>query len=332
MSREEQQKEFLESQGVAHAKQVVLAADASFRRYYRIELANKSLVLMDAPPTKESTGKFITIAKYLRDIGINAPEIYGQDVKNGFLLLEDFGNQKFSEILKACDHKQEHKLYSAAVSLLGTLQKRTPPPWLPYYTTEILMEEVELFIEWFWPVAKSSPISPSARRTYQDAWASILTATNSQEKVLVLRDFHVDNLMWITAGKGLKQIGILDFQDALSGSPIYDLVSLLEDVRRDVRTDLVCDLKEQFFASQKIGVDEFEYIYSALSAQRNTKIIGIFTRLWKRDGKSQYLELLPRTWRLLDNSLKNPTLCALQKWFAEHFPQGSRALNNNGTL
>ena len=287
---------------------------------------------MDAPPTKENTRQFVTIAKYLRNIGINAPEIFGEDAKNGFLLIEDFGDQKFSRILEACDYKREKKLYRAAISLLITLQKKAPPPRLPYYTTKIFMEEVDLFIDWFWPMAKSSPISASALRTYRDAWDSTLTAANTQEKVLVLRDFHVDNLMWVTGHKGLKQIGVLDFQDALSGSPIYDLVSLLEDVRRDIRTDLVHDLKERFFASQKLGAEEFEYIYSALSAQRNTKILGIFTRLWKRDGKSQYLDLLPRTWRLLDKSLKNPSLYPLQQWFGEHFPNGSRALNHSGTL
>jgi len=332
MSREKEQKNFLQSQGLTQANQIVLAADASFRRYYRITSHNKSWVLMDAPPTKENTRTFVAIAKYLRSIGVNAPEIYGEDVENGFLLLEDFGDQKFSTIVEVSNHKQETKLYMAAISLLVKLQEAAPPPWLPGYTTEILMEEVNLFIDWFWPMAKTCSISTSALKTYREAWTNVLTATNAKKNVLVLRDFHVDNLMWIKGCRGLKRVGVLDFQDALSGSPIYDLVSLLEDVRRDVPADLVCDLKDYFFASQKLKSEEFEYIYAALSAQRNTKILGIFTRLSKRDGKSQYLDLLPRTWRLLDNSLSNPALSPVQQWFEEHFPRGARALNLSSSL
>ncbi len=287
---------------------------------------------MDAPPTKENTRNFVTVAKYLRSIGINAPQILVEDVKNGFLLIEDFGDQKFSTILKASNHKQEGNLYRKALSLLVTLQEKPPPPWLPRYTTEILMEEVDLFTDWFWPMAKSSPISATARRTYRDAWKSALQATNTQENVLVLRDFHVDNLMWMKGRRGLQQIGVLDFQDALAGPPLYDLVSLLEDVRRDIRRELVHHLKDHYFTLQKLEAEKFESIYTTLSAQRNTKILGIFTRLWRRDGKPQYLDLLPRTWQLLDNSLKNPALSALQQWFGEYFPQGARTLNHSDIL
>ena len=332
MSRENEQKHFLRSQGLTQANQMILAADASFRTYYRIQQDNKSWVLMDAPPTKENTQKFVAIAKYLRGIGINAPQIFGQDEKNGFLLIEDFGDQKFSTILKASDHKEENRLYQAAISLLLALQETSPPSWLPRYSTEILMEEVGLFIDWFWPMVKLSPITSSALGAYRKAWTDILASTHTQENVLVLRDFHVDNLMLIPGRIGPEQIGVLDFQDALSGSPIYDLVSLLEDVRRDVRTDLVRDLKHHYLASQKLEASKFNYIYAALSAQRNTKILGIFTRLWRRDGKSQYLELLPRTWGLLDHSLKNPALSPLQQWFGEYFPQSARTLSHSGTL
>ncbi|MEE2694197.1 MAG: phosphotransferase [Pseudomonadota bacterium] len=332
MAREEEQKKFLQSQGLGDANQVALAADASFRRYYRIELDEQSWVLMDAPPNRENVQQFITIAKYLRAIGINAPEIFGEDLKNGFLLIEDFGDQKFSTILKTSDHQQEAKLYEEAISLLVKLQKTFPPSWLPRYTTNILMREVDLFIDWFWPIAKTTPISASERKTYREAWSNVLLAIANQKNVLVLRDFHVDNLMWLTGRKGIQQIGLLDFQDALSGPSIYDLVSLLEDVRRDVRTDLVHNLKERFCASQKLEDKEFEYIYSTLTAQRNTKILGIFTRLWRRDGKNQYLDLLPRTWHLLDKSLKNPALAPLQQWFGEHFPESSRALKPDGKL
>tara|TARA_A100001037_G_scaffold293104_1_gene309287 strand:- start:1948 stop:2946 length:999 start_codon:yes stop_codon:yes gene_type:complete len=332
MSRAKEQKEFLQSQGLTQSNQTILAADASFRTYYRIQKDGKSWVLMDAPPAKESTQEFIAIAKYLRGIGINAPQIFGEDAENGFLLIEDFGDQKFSTILEISNHEEEHRLYGAAISLLLALQNSSPPSWLPRYTTEILMEEVGLFINWFWPMAKLSPITTSALKEYREAWKNVLATTDTLGNVVVLRDFHVDNLMWITNRTGPKQIGILDFQDALSGSPIYDLVSLLEDVRRDVRKDLVHDLKNQYLASCKLAPDEFEYVYAALSAQRNTKILGIFTRLWRRDGKSQYLELLPRTWRLLDHSLKNPALSTLQQWFGEHFPQSTRALRHSGTL
>ena len=143
---------------------------------------------------------------------------------------------------------------------------------------------------------------------------------------MVLRDYHVDNLMWLPDRLGIRRVGLLDFQDALSGSPIYDLVSLLEDVRRDVNLDLASEMKEYYLATQLLKSDDFETVYSILGAQRNTKILGIFARLWKRDRKTQYLKLIPRTWHLLDRSLETDALEPVHQWFSEHFTSSYKTL------
>jgi aminoglycoside/choline kinase family phosphotransferase len=328
MDRQSHQQSFLNAVGWGSAKRTELPADASFRRYCRLQLGKKTVVFMDAPPAQEDTTQFVAIASHLRSIGLNAPKIFGEDRENGFLLLEDLGNKKFSEILKTTSNSTEKKLYREAVTLLCTLQQFSPPSWLPRYTAKILLREADLFLDWYWPLVKSTPINASERNSYRTAWEKALALTGKEGNVLVLRDFHVDNLMWLPDRSGVQRIGLLDFQDALSGSSIYDLVSLLEDVRRDVTHDLVDEMREHYLTSRQLESDNFGNLYSILGAQRSTKILGIFTRLWKRDGKSHYLKLIPRAWRLLDNSLQNSALRPVRTWFDKHFPTSYRTIPN----
>lgn len=328
MDKQRHHQNFLDAVGWGRSKCTELPADASFRRYFRLRLGGETLVFMDSPPPYEDTRQFVAIANHLRGIGLTAPKIFEEDHENGFLLLEDFGNSKFSEMLKTAGNRSEQDLYREAVTLLCSLQHFPPPSWLPRYTNEILLQEANLFVDWYWPEIKSTPISVAERNSYHAAWKGVLATTQTKNNVLVLRDFHVDNLMWMPNRVGIRRVGLLDFQDALAGSPVYDLVSLLEDVRRDVAPDLVYDMRKHYLTSRQLGADNFENLYSILGAQRSTKILGIFTRLWRRDGKKQYLELIPRTWRLLNNSLQNSSLSPVQAWFDKHFPANCRTIPN----
>ena len=328
MDKQRHHQNFLNAVGWGRSKRTELPADASFRRYFRLLLGGKTLVLMDSPPPYEDTRQFVAIANHLRGIGLTAPRILEEDHENGFLLLEDFGNSKFSDMLKTAGNRSEQDLYREAVTLLCALQHFPPPSWLPRYTTKILLQEANLFVDWYWPEIKSTPISVAERNSYHAAWQGVLATAQTENNVLILRDFHVDNLMWLPDRVGIRRVGLLDFQDALSGSPVYDLVSLLEDVRRDVAPNLVYDMREHYLTSRQLGVDNFENLYSILGAQRSTKILGIFTRLWRRDGKKQYLKLIPRTWRLLNNSLQNSALRPVQTWFDKHFPASCRTIPN----
>jgi len=328
MSREILQRNFLSSLGLQEASISMLAGDASFRRYFRLNFKERDLVLMDAPPPEEDTRQFVMIANHLRSIGLNPPTIYGEDHKHGFLLLEDFGNEKFSHILKSKTINEETYFYQKAVHLLASLHGFPAPSWLPDYNIKSLLEEVDLFINWYWPLVNNGPIDSSARNSYHAAWKDVLALADTQKKVLVLRDFHADNLMWLESRTGNCKVGLLDFQDAISGSPIYDLVSLLEDVRRDVRRDIVNNMRAYYLKIQKDHLPNFDTSYSVFSAQRNTKILGIFTRLWKRDGKEQYMQLVPRTWRLLNNSLQNPALAPIHSWFEQFIPADCRTISS----
>ena len=318
MSRKNQRDNFLNAAGWGKAKPTELAADASFRRYYRLKLGGQARVLMDAPPTHESVNEFISISNHLRAMGLNAPKILNEDRENGFLLIEDFGDKKFSTLLESASAGDERCLYQEAVTLLCTLQRFSSPSWLSLYTIDVLLREADLFIDWYLPTVKSARPSSSVRNSYRNAWKKVLGPLEKEQNVLVLRDYHADNLMWLPDRLGVQRVGLLDFQDALSGSPVYDLVSLLEDVRRDVNQDLAYEMKEYYLTTGVFKADNFEDLYAVLGAQRNAKILGIFIRLSQRDGKNQYLELIPRTWNLLERHLKNSALEPVQRWVSKH--------------
>ena len=283
---------FLDRAGWAGAARAPLAGDASFRRYERVRLGRKTAVLMDAPPDKEDVRPFVAVARYLADAGFSAPALLGEDLVNGFLLLEDLGDGRFTRLLEA-SAVDERVLYEAAVDLLVALHKE-PPPALPAYDWPLLWREAGLFTEYYLPY--------------------------------VLGGDHADNLMWLPDRDGLAKVGLLDFQDAVIGQAAYDLVSLLQDARRDVPPALEADMIARYGAAQDAAFnrEEFRRSYDLLGAQRNTKIIGIFTRLWVRDGKPDYLKLIPRVWGLLERNLANPALAELADWFAAAVPPEMR--------
>ncbi len=303
---------FLASAGWSGATVEPLAGDASFRRYFRIRLGKKTAMLMDSPPPNEDPAPFLRAAKWLDANGMRAPLILAEDVPRGLVLLEDFGEARMRDYLDEWP-VDEGEVYRAAVDALVDLHRLPPGPFRDYSMSEYL-REARLFIDWFCP-AQNLYIDGAAFTT---AWEQALSPMLSRQRpgVTVLRDYHAENIMLLG---GLKKQGLLDFQDALAGHPAYDLVSLLQDARRDVSPELEAEMFDYYVRRTGAGAD-FLADYARLGAQRNAKIVGIFVRLWKRDGKSRYLDLIPRVWALLERDLSHPALEPVARWFDANIP------------
>jgi N-acetylmuramate 1-kinase len=311
---------FLDTTGWAGVPAAPLAGDASFRHYYRLRRDQSSVVLMDAPPPQEDIGPYVAIAALLRELGLSAPEVLAEDRDRGFLLLEDFGDDTYTRLLAG--GADEPSLYRLAVDTLIALQRAAAPrgtPELPPYDIERLLGEAVLLVDWYRPVASG------LREEYLALWRAVLPDAMVSSPTVVLRDYHVDNLMLLPNRPGVRGCGLLDFQDAVTGPPSYDLVSLLEDARRDIPAALRRAMTERYLAAFPM-LDRGAFLRSAaiLSAQRNCKILGIFTRLWRRDGKSQYLAHIPRVWRLLEADLQHPALGPLARWLDHNLPTETR--------
>jgi hypothetical protein len=319
---------FLVAHGWDDAVRTDLADDASFRRYERLLRDGDSMVLMDAPPPREDVRPFTAIARHLCGIDYSAPEIVAEEPVSGLLLLEDLGDDTYTRALDA--DADADALYGAAIDLLVDLHRRPPPARVAAYDEAAYLAEADLLIDWFLPAVTGSAVTDDARASYHAAWRDVLAMTVLDgaaigDPVLVLRDYHADNLMWLPNRPGHRCVGLLDFQDALVGSPAYDLVSLLEDIRRDVPHILAEAMLDRYLAARpEIDGEAFRAAYAVLGCQRNAKIVGIFTRLWKRDGKPAYLDLIPRGWRLLDYDLAQPVLAPVRDWFDRWVPVEAR--------
>ncbi len=324
---------FLETAGWGGARRAALAGDASFRRYLRLDDGRRRAVLMDAPPSRENTRAFVTLARHLRHLGLSAPEIHAEDTANGFLVLEDLGDATYTRILNGGSGQEpdEPALYALAVDVLIHLHRRAPddavPAGLAPYDDGALIGEANLLIDWTLPAVSGRPTPDEARRSYAAAWRATFAALHAQPRTLVLRDYHVDNLMWLAGRDGIAACGLLDFQDALAGPPAYDLMSLLQDARRDIDPGLADAMVARYRAAFP-GLDRrgFDDSYAILAAQRHAKVIGIFTRLGQRDGKPDYLVHIPRVWRLLEAALRHPSLAPVAAWFERHVPDEARKI------
>jgi aminoglycoside/choline kinase family phosphotransferase len=232
------------------------------------------------------------------------------------VLLEDFGDRRMREHLD--DHPEdESQIYRAAIDTIVRLAG-TPAADAQPYDMATYLREVQLLTEWYMPAMGLS----CDANAFDQMWVDALAPLASCQDVTVLRDYHAENIMLLDDGEQ----GIIDFQDALVGHPAYDLVSLLQDARRDVRPELEADMLAYYLTAANPGSD-FDAHYALLGAQRNTKIIGIFTRLWKRDGKERYLSFLPRMWGLLERDLAHPALASVKQWFDTHIPTEVRSLS-----
>jgi N-acetylmuramate 1-kinase len=339
---------FLAQAGFGDAPRSALAGDASTRRYERLWLSDRSRVLMDAPrrpdgpPLRhglaysaiahlaEDVKPFVAMARGLRERGFSAPEIVAADLSEGLLIVEDLGDEGIAT--PAGEPIEER--YTAAVDLLLTLHQQALPAalrvaprvehWLPPYDRDAMLIELELLLEWYLPFCGASPGS-GASSQFHALWGDALHVVSEAPQTWVLRDFHSPNLTWLAERSGTARVGLLDFQDAVMGPAAYDLVSLLQDARVDISEPMEMALLSRYVLGRKATTPDFKAapflaVYAALGAQRATKILGIFARLDRRDGKPQYLRHLPRLWGYLNRSLAHPTLGSLRAWYARNVP------------
>lgn len=357
--REASKAAFLERAGWGTAERAPLAGDASTRSYERVRKGDDRAVLMDAPPAAETPGcppeadhaaraelgynaqarlaggsmaAFAGLARELKARGFSAPDIIAADFDNGFLLLEDLGDALFARAIEAGEAEQP--LYEAAVDLLAALRRSSLPAQVSAegriwpvlgYDAVALQAEADLFLDWYVARLLDEKLEEAARADWRALWAPLLEELAEEPAALNLRDYHAENLIWLPERDGPARAGLLDFQDALFGHPAYDLVSLLEDARRDVAPALAEAMKERYaHAAYVADQAAFERAYAILGAQRNAKILGIFVRLAKRDGKARYLDLLPRVEGHFANDLSHPALADLRGWVRRYAPALTR--------
>jgi aminoglycoside/choline kinase family phosphotransferase len=354
--------DFLRRAGWGEAKVTPLPGDASSRHYARLHAGGKSALLMDQPQDVEApigsvddseaerralgynalariagadTGRFHAVADHLRTRGLAAPRIHAADHALGFVILEDFGDRLFADIL--ANGGSEEELYRTAAEVLAKLHAEPAPSELaagiPLFTYDetALLAETDLLTEWFLPLALGRPATEAERTEHRRLWRDVLDTIADQGKVLVHRDFHAQNLMWLAERDGPGRVGLIDFQDAVAGSRAYDLISLTEDARRDVSPGLAEQTTAHYLAAmaeQGMKLDEahFRLEMAVMAAQRNAKIVGIFARLYRRDGKPRYLGLLPRVWGYLERDLAHPALSRLRAWYDRTIPKERRLI------
>ena len=310
-----------------HAQREALSQDASFRRYWRLSLGTQTAMLMDAPPPEKPVSLFADIARFLRRNGLYAPDIYALDEQHGLMLLEDFGDATFTRILQS-EPEQECALYELAIDTLASLHgiENCNELQLPDYDTHTLLAEARLLVEWFYPAVTGVEPDALLLQQFDSAWRKSLEGLSPHPKVLVLRDYHVDNLMRVSQPEQEVRCGLLDFQDALTGSPAYDLISLLEDARRDISTELRAHCLHRYHSKMRehsplLSARDLDPWMNVLAAQRHAKVLGIFVRLLKRDGKANYLVHLPRVLALYASALqREPLLQPVSRWMSDHLP------------
>jgi N-acetylmuramate 1-kinase len=329
-----------------------LQGDASPRRYARLKKPNgEAAIVMDSarqpdgpairdgkPYSRiahlaEDVRPFVAIGHALATAGFSTPTVFAHDLDAGLLLIEDLGDAVFgAEVQRGAT---QATLWTSATDTLVALRKHRPQTQLPlpdgsFYRLPMLDHdtmqiEAELLLDWYWTAAHGTPASDDARRQFLKLWNDIFTRVLSEPRGWVLRDYHSPNLIACRDRSKPRDVGIIDFQDALIGPEAYDLVSLLQDARLDVPATLEATLLDRYTTAVAVsdpGFDnsQFRFAYAALGAQRNTKILGIFARLAKRDGKRQYLAHIPRIWSYLARDLAHPELAELSFWYDTHFP------------
>jgi hypothetical protein len=340
---------FLDTTPFAEATRRRIQGDASTRMYERLTLGEKGAILMisprrpDGPPVRdgkpysaiahlaEDVKPFVAMSNGLRQIGLSAPQILDAEIAQGVLLIEDLG----SEAVVAGDPPAPiEERYSAAVEVLVALHRYQLSGSLPVsphveyklprYDMDAFLIEVELLLDWYLP-RMGVDVTQDLRKNFVTLWRRALQPAVEAKSTWVLRDFHSPNLIWLPERKDLRRVGILDFQDALMGPGAYDLASLLQDARVDVTDATEVALLGQYVRSRKEIDEEFDppsfiALYSTLAAQRASKILGIFARLDRRDGKPQYLRHMPRVWRYLQRALAHPSLVPLKTWYGSKVP------------
>ncbi len=308
---------YLEKKMISSQNMVAIKSDASYRKYYRLE---NNILVMDASSEKgESVSKFSEVARILHSFDLSAPKILDVNKEEGFILLEDFGDKVFSKYM---NRENKKDLYKKAIDVLVDIkfkshQNRSSLSKLEIYNFEELHKESILFIEWFIEQKIGMQISNKKRAEFYQILQEAFLNIKSQNDTLVLRDYHVDNLILKDHKESLRQVGLIDFQDALLGSSFYDLASLLEDVRMPLNQDEKEELIKYYISMTNEKYEKVREEINFFSLQRNLKILGIFNRLSIRDGKAQYLEYLPATFKFIKSNLKSSLFIDMKKWIEE---------------
>jgi len=307
---------FLKTAGWGAADRRFLAGDASDRSYDRLALAGNCAVLMDAPPGKgDDPADFIAIAAHLRTLGLSAPQILAQDLTQGFLLLEDLGDTLFARVIPA-QPQLEPLLYTAATDVLLHLQASPAPNGLPNLSAQQWADAADFALDWYRFAVLGTRVDTTP---FSDTLTPLIRRYADGPRVLILRDYHAENLLWLPERQGLARVGLLDFQLAQMGQPGYDLVSLLQDARRDVPQVQEAAMVTRF--AKATGQPDFAVSYAVLGAQRALRILGIFARLCLVGGKAQYVGLIPRVWQQLRRNLAHPALAPLADICAALLPE-----------
>lgn len=324
--REAQIDAFLAEAGWGSAQRGLLAGDASFRRYDRLQRGAESAVLMDAPPPMENVEPFLNVARLLGGLGFSTPRILAADRARGLLLLEDLGDDTYTKLLRR--GHDECALYELATDALIEVRRRVPASALdalPAFDEARCLREVSLLLDWYWPAIKGAAAPEAVRKDFEAAWRTVLPGLWRAGRTAALFDFHVDNLLVLPGRSGFQACGLLDFQDAVAGPVPFDLASLLEDVRRDVPQALANAMVERYLqGNQDIEAADFRSAYAVSAAQRNARIAGVFTRLLKRDSKPNYQRFMPRVWQLLEQDIAHPAMAAVKHWFDKHLSPAER--------
>ena len=355
------QRAFLNNVGWGGAVVAPLPGDASTRRYARLRHGMRQAMLMDQPQGAESAvaapdadettrrklgynavarlagadcRRFAAVSNYLSARGMSAPKVIAADYGQGLLVIEDLGDDLFTEVVNSANGEA---LYDAAVEILAKLHTETAPKFLPgeiplfVYDEIALIAETDLMLEWFFPLALGRAADEMEYKEHRALWKAALDAIQGSDIVFVHRDYHAQNLLWLPEREGLSRVGLIDFQDAVAGSRAYDLISLVEDARRDVPPALAESATRHYLASAKafsapLDEERFRAEMAVMAAQRNTKIVGIFARLFLRDGKRRYLDYMPRVWGYLEQDLSHPLLTDLRHWYDRVLPTAKRTI------
>jgi N-acetylmuramate 1-kinase len=316
MSRETIIADFLARHGYALDHAVLLAPDASLRRYLRLREGPRRAMLMDAPPP-EDVRPFLRVAAHLRAIGVSVPEIRAYDAAAGLVLEEDLGEALFATLISPSTIES---LFAPAVDLLIAIQRAPAPPELPVWSGAAMAEATlgNLF-DWWWPATFGAAPGAAARSDIAAALSAMLGPLADGPSGFVHRDFFSENLVWLSERSGLRRVGLIDFQGAAIGHPAYDLVSLLQDARRDIPQALAERMLTRYLTARpELDPAAFRTAYAACAAQRHLRVATQWVRLAQRDNRPQYLVHGPRTWRLLELALREPAAAplavALDRW------------------
>jgi aminoglycoside/choline kinase family phosphotransferase len=358
--RDDEARAFLKRAGWDGAAVVPLPGDASTRHYARVSRNGRKAMLMDQPQSAETpaapanatpeerkalgynavarlasgdVARFVAVANYLRGHGLSAPEIFAADPSAGFALIEDLGDDLYADVL--ANGGDERKLYTAAAGVLAQLHADDAPALMPpdtplhAYDETAQIAEIDLMTEWYLPYAMNRTAIDAETAEHRALWREALAKVRGARPVFVHRDYHAQNLLWLPDRTGAARVGLIDFQDAVAGSPAQDLMHLIEDARRDVSPETSAATVRHYLdamrtAGRPVDEDAFGAEMATISGQRNARIAGIFSRLYKRDGKPRYLSYLPRVWAHLNRDLEHPALAPLKSWYDRTIPRDRR--------